>query len=165
MSFLFIFCLFSILYRERAQEKMRLGAYPLCCLQRICCFYWESRPILEFSALSHLLVTVQPGNHWQFKPLMRRSGTRKRSALLGPLGRIMDGSPAFSHNLFTQKCWAALSGHSLQMLSTEWRWKLVSAVPLFLGIWPSLRDVPFEFNYIDLCPTVQIVQSQFILSL
>lgn len=32
---------------------------------------------------------------------------------------------------------------------------LFAAVPLFLEIWPSLRDVPFVLNYIDHSPTVQ----------
>lgn len=37
----------------------------------------------------------------------------KRSALPGALGRIMDGSPAFKHNLLTQKCEADLSDKSV----------------------------------------------------
>lgn len=42
----------------------------------------------------------------------------KRSASPGALGRIMDGSPAFSCNLLEQKCEADLSGNQLQMFST-----------------------------------------------
>lgn len=85
------FYLFSTWQHCRGKEHARrweLAPAPSCCVQRICCFYWESRPVIEFSAISPASRhTAQPANYLQLKTLMKRSDMCKGSALPGALGR------------------------------------------------------------------------------
>lgn len=157
----YLFPAFSAYCREKEyKESWELTHAPFCCVQRICCFYWENRPIIwSLCFISSFPVTAQPGNYLQWRTLMLRSDKCKRSASPGALGRIIDGSPAFSHNLVTQKCEADLSGIGCRCLAFDGNESLFAAVPLFLATWPHLKDVPFVFNCIYRGHTVQTVLS------